>query len=262
MISKYRLIKLTQKNRSFLSKKIKNIEKDIYYPLGDDFFKIDHGTSYFDFFERLGEMHYWCLFDKRKKRLIATFCAILREINSKKVWYICDLKVIKEYRGLGISKLIIKRILFWNLFNYRIFAAYCVSMDSTNTKRLPYNKIKKISFGILKKIYKIHIYSLTKKEYFSNYEIFSNYYLTHTDGNKNLILKSNSKSIELLHLSKNKYPIVNEDHIDNNSVIMISCFANSKLDLKLTEIDIKNISYASVLSCFMKEPPNVYTDEI
>ena len=61
---------------------IKEFEKKLsnWYPLGDDFFRIDHGKNYYKFFERLGDMNFGvCLTDENK--VIGTACAIKRYIN-------------------------------------------------------------------------------------------------------------------------------------------------------------------------------------
>eukprot|EP01130_Rhizamoeba_saxonica_P017929 TRINITY_DN8831_c0_g1_i1.p1 TRINITY_DN8831_c0_g1~~TRINITY_DN8831_c0_g1_i1.p1 ORF type:complete len:260 (+),score=30.75 TRINITY_DN8831_c0_g1_i1:769-1548(+) len=74
------------------------------YPLGDDRFSIDHGSFYFNFFQRLGDLVYLVVVHKTTKDVIAVAAGVIRHLPEKdgcykKVWYICDLKVKQEYRG-------------------------------------------------------------------------------------------------------------------------------------------------------------------
>lgn len=39
------------------------LEKVAAYPLGNDFFQIDHGVDYFAFFDRLGQVNYYVVLD-------------------------------------------------------------------------------------------------------------------------------------------------------------------------------------------------------
>lgn len=79
---------------------VKQFERKLsnWYPLGDDQFRIDHGQNYFAFFERLGEMNFGVCTVKNK--VVGTACAVRRQINKDIVWYLCDLKIDKEHRGL------------------------------------------------------------------------------------------------------------------------------------------------------------------
>ncbi|MGQ4005029.1 hypothetical protein QIW49_00885 [Francisellaceae bacterium CB300] len=78
----YKIVKVDDKNRLRLSAQISNLKSQITYPLGDDKFSIVHGKDYFSYYERMGEMHYWCMFDNDE--LIATRCAVIKTIDSKK----------------------------------------------------------------------------------------------------------------------------------------------------------------------------------
>jgi hypothetical protein len=87
-----------------------------WYPLGSEgeseYFRIDHGQDYFAFFRRLGSVHVAGVLSGA--RLVGDCIGVLREVplnrftNStkpilSKVWYICDLKLKKEYRGKRAS---------------------------------------------------------------------------------------------------------------------------------------------------------------
>lgn len=78
------------------------LEHGVTYPLGDDRFAIDHGSDYFAFFRRLGELAYFVALDGQ--RVAAVCAAVLRRIPpsagepTEPCWYVCDLKVHPDYR--------------------------------------------------------------------------------------------------------------------------------------------------------------------
>ncbi len=85
--------------------KILTIEKGVKYPMGNDFFEIDHGKNYFAFFQRLGEMYYYVIQEDNEVGAVA--CGIIRKLAHKKstvkAWYLCDLKIKKEWRGRNLT---------------------------------------------------------------------------------------------------------------------------------------------------------------
>ena len=173
-----------------------------YYPLGNDSFKIDHGTNYFGFFERLGEVHYFIIREKSTNKIFGTGCAILRN-QSNPFWYLCDLKVLKEYRGHNTSFK-----LFINNFKTLIGKSnkgYLISMDP-GSKQIK-NIFERISKYLPVKINiepKLLIYSVSKDvmsccmptliSHLGNLTYLS------LDGVKDLILKSTSEKIPLYHV--------------------------------------------------------------
>lgn len=254
----YKLVKMDKNNRKELSVLIKNMEKDIFYPLGEDFFKIDHGEDYFAFFERLGELHYWCVFDKDK--LIAVAAGVIRNFeNNKKSWYLCDLKVIKEYRGKGIPQFVFKRAFIYNLMNHRVFRAYAVSMNSED-KKLPFHKIKRATLNLLKVKETLNIYNFNSND-IELVKTFDDFVLTNTKGKKELILKSNKERMNLFHFTKNKTLEVKEEP-NKDSIIMLSAFANSFVDEKLKALSRRPDSTATVLTFRMPFLNSIFTDEI
>lgn len=255
----YKIIKLNEDNRIELSNRIKDMEKDIYYPLGDDYFKIDHGEDYFAFFERLGDLHYWCAFDGDK--LIGVAAGIIRTINNQKVWYLCDLKVIKEYRGKGIPRAIFKKAFIYNIKKHRIFKAYAVSMNSNNNKN-NFKLIKKITFGLLKNNGLLKIYSLTKNDYYNIFSRLNKHSIINTKNKKDLILKSTNKKLKLYHYNEDVVKENKDIDIPNDATIMFSAVRNSNMDLFLRKEGLKSDSDAIILSFRVKGLFNVFTDEI
>ncbi len=82
------------------------LEDGITYPLGDDRFSLDHGASYFAFFQRLGELRYFVVLDGDD--VVGVGCGILRTLpfavgqQPRTCWYCCDMKVRRDYRGKRI----------------------------------------------------------------------------------------------------------------------------------------------------------------
>lgn len=77
------------------------IEQIAQYPLGNDFFQIDHGENYFAFFDRLGEVNYYVALDG--DRVAAVGAGILRQLPHSLAWYLCDLKVHPDYQRRRLS---------------------------------------------------------------------------------------------------------------------------------------------------------------
>jgi|GEM_PF-536135 len=104
---------LTASDRALYEARVFALEKGVAYPLGDDFFEIDHGQDYFAFFDRLGKTAYHVVMDG--ERVVAVGCGVLRSVPRRfagtpdPVWYGCDLKVHPEYR---------RRRLPWEMFKY------------------------------------------------------------------------------------------------------------------------------------------------
>jgi hypothetical protein len=79
------------------------LEATAKYPLGDDFFQIDHGADYFAFFDRLGEVDYYI--GVEQQQVVAVGAGILRQVSDRAgaelrpAWYLCDLKVHPMHQG-------------------------------------------------------------------------------------------------------------------------------------------------------------------
>lgn len=111
----YKIVKVNTKNKAKLSLQINNLKKSVDYPLGEQYFNIDHGDDYFAYYESIGIMHYWCVLDKEK--VIATICGMIKTLKSgKKAWYFCDLKVNEKYRKQGIARKLFRKVYFYMLF--------------------------------------------------------------------------------------------------------------------------------------------------
>jgi hypothetical protein len=98
---------LTPAERQQWQSNIVALEHTARYPLGSDFFQIDHGVDYFAFFDRLGSVDYYVGIENQQ--VIAVGAAILRQVpaqpagNLQPTWYLCDLKVHPEFQGRRAS---------------------------------------------------------------------------------------------------------------------------------------------------------------
>ena len=104
---------LTPADRPQFQAGIASLEQNAIYPLGQDFFQIDHGTDYFAFFDRLGDVHYYIALEGQQ--VVAVGAGILRQVTDQQgqspqlAWYLCDLKVHPQYQGQLLSL----RLLSW-----------------------------------------------------------------------------------------------------------------------------------------------------
>jgi Acetyltransferase (GNAT) family len=93
--------------RSIFQAGIVDIETIAKYPLGNDFFQIDHGLDYFAFFDRLGKLNYYVM--QENDTVAGVGAGILRQVSYQKdslpklAWYLCDLKVHPNYQRRNLS---------------------------------------------------------------------------------------------------------------------------------------------------------------
>jgi hypothetical protein len=217
-----KIIELNDNNKLFYHDKIVNFENKLsnWYPIGNDYFKIDHGNNYYSFFERLGNMNMVVAVDKDK--VVGTGCGILRNIQlntnytkNDLVWYICDLKIDPKYRGKHIPLKMLT-----NSFNKIIYSnkIYAITMDNKNKDNKILRLAKNIPIVKFKNAGKLMIYSVDYETLNKIIHILNKHrgpisYLS-LNGTKDLTLKSNNEHLPILHLqwgnSKTNilYPIV------------------------------------------------------
>src|SRR5690349_2320433 len=104
-----KVVKITRDRRELYRDRIVRLESEARYPLGADFFGIDHGEDYFAFFDRLGDVHYYAAVDGDRVAAVAT--GIVRRVPQK-TWYLCDLKVTPDYRKRHIPLRMLKSAFF------------------------------------------------------------------------------------------------------------------------------------------------------
>ena len=125
----FRLIE--HKERSKFQDRIVALEKIATYPLGDDFFQIDHGDNYFAFFDRLGSVNYYIAL--MGTQVIAVGAGILQpstnchDNSEKPSWYLCDLKVHPAYQNYRISVRLLEFAINQNI--QKCDRGYLISMN-------------------------------------------------------------------------------------------------------------------------------------
>ena len=233
--NKYHIVEISDQNKKEYHNKIKLFEKHMtqWYPLGNDSFMIDHGKNYYSFFEMLGKVHMnICLY---KGQVVATACAVLRNIKNHTVWYICDLKVHPKHRGNHIPF----RLLLHSIDKITISnKGYGICMNDDKKDNKIYKLIKKNPSFKCKKAKTLMIYSVDYNTIKKTLPIIKKYkgsinFLS-LKGKKDLILKSTNIPINLLHL---QYGNGNQEPIPDYTY-MFCCVKKSHLyhELKLNNI--------------------------
>jgi hypothetical protein len=101
------------------------------FPLGDKHYYFDNGDDYFAWFRNMGNLHYFVALDGDE--VVAVAAQIIRQLVSSTgektdpFWFLCDLKVHPDYRGLGVPEKI-----FTNRFPHHYFRCprgYAVTID-------------------------------------------------------------------------------------------------------------------------------------
>ncbi len=259
---------INRKKLQYYNKQFKALERRLshWYPIGDDYFRIDHGADYFSFFNRLGKIQTIGVFDESE--LVGDAIGVLRKVQFQynksifhKVWYLCDLKIEKLYRGYSLS---------FQIFNVaRNYLSYDTSerfygismdpsLDNKNNKRenpilalakrVPYIKVKSD---------KLFIYQLDSETMLKAKPILYKYRGTYNTsdtisptnssagdsslenssslsylslyGIKDLILKSDNKPIKLYHVQwGNKNINENKKHNMESNAIHTKIISDSQ----------------------------------
>lgn len=223
-----------RENRECYSHKLKDMEKEFSYPLGDNIFFIKHGYQseydYFAFFEQFGQPHFFVI--QKESKIIGSICFILREIDKKKVWYICDLKIIKEEQS--------KKIVFilYNLLKEKLNnicnAFYFVNMSPVKNNAL-FKIADKVLQGFKMDIQPLYFYEVNKDNpYITDKIILTN------DSKKDIVI--NDISQQLYHAVDNNViercsNIITKDikEINKNNNIMFCSFE-----------EIENLTYSTI----------------
>lgn len=110
---------LRRRGRAAYQERIAALESLATYPIGEDFFQLDHGPDYFAFFDRLGAVDYFVV--REGERVVGVGANVLRRVPDtlggklRRAWYACDLKVHPEFRGRRIPH---------RIANYAFFRDY------------------------------------------------------------------------------------------------------------------------------------------
>jgi hypothetical protein len=257
--NKIKITSVTSKTKNDFKKDLKIFENKMshWYPLNDkEKFRIDHGPNYFAFFDRMGKTYMQLAIDKSTSNIVGTGCGVLRKIPFNcQAWYICDLKIQKEYRNKWIPwKMLINNISLVGITN----KAYGVSMNNGTPNKIV-EFIQKMTYPI-KFSYagNLIIYSLDfdrMKKIIKIIELFKGgTFFVSLKNQKDLIMQSNNNKMKLLHLNYNKYDkytdktyntIVDEPDVD--SIHMFCLHEKDPLVQHLSNLGITSDSNASIV---------------
>lgn len=250
--------------KEYYSNELQKLEnlKDFTYPLGKETFCIKHGlgenNSYFDFFNQLGNnVHYVIL---HQQQVIGTICLVYRNYrhfenyinnNNSKIYnkqmnhnnnyfYICDYKILKEFRGKNITQKLFNKLFKENI---RISNKFMfVNMVDPNKKQNKNGLISKAKmlfyiFNVNEKTLYLYEMKFTKFKDFLNqnnlsendYRFFSN------DGKKDIFISNQHHPIihaihknNIEHIVKIQYDKY-IDYVQPDSNIMFTSFEKLKI---------------------------------
>lgn len=223
--------------REKYSSTLQEFEKQFTYPLGNDKFYLQHGekNDYFSFFEKLGKPNIMVL--EKDNKIIGLCCAVLREINQKKYWYLCDFKIEKEHRGQKLY-----RLLMWKYFlpcYIQSQNAFAINMSNPENNKLFSH------MGTIFKVFDVNIapnylYSFTGKNIVELPTSFwDNHLIVSNNGDKDIVIKGESQKlfhiVDYEHFQNNmaKFTRILPMHVsDNDSVMLLSC---TQMDFKFAE---------------------------
>ncbi|MGL5063150.1 MAG: hypothetical protein ACRC62_24490 [Microcoleus sp.] len=246
--------RITPVERADFQPKIVAIEQTAIYPLGDDFFQLDHGDDYFAFFDRLGEVNYYAALDAN--RVAAVGAGILRQIpycqgeTVNPAWYLCDLKVHPDYQRQHLSLRILSHAINANIL--QCDRGYAISMNPDRSSNRLARILERFSLVRFRCTALLNIYSLDAAIVKNLESLLIEHrgeisYLS-LRGIKDLRLQSTGKMLPLLHVQwgssareGNPVPVEGYAH-------MFCVPANDDLATLLTAKEIYPNATASVIS--------------
>ncbi len=244
------IIALTEKNRAEYGSRLQKFENIAEYPYGEDFFKLDHGADYFAFFARLGEPLFHVALDGEK--IVACAAGVLRtlEIEGREVkaWYLCDLKVAREYASNKLPAKLFRKNLFANYL--KCSRGYAVSMNPANGKNRVVKLLERFRWIPIRYAGKLNFYSFdrTAAEKFHDElsEKLGRISYLSLKGKKDLIMKSTNARLPLFHIQHGAQAAATAFPSEDGTY-MICCSAESELD-KLLNRRFSVSATASVLA--------------
>ncbi len=253
-MSRLRIHHLHSRNRRAKAIGIAALEARAEYPLGNDFFHIDHGQNYFAFFERLGRIKFYVA--EIQGQVVAVGAGILRVIKTKshpnglRSWYLCDLKVAPEFRGRHIPLRLLGRAFLPNYLRCR--RGYAISMNNPGA---PDNKVARLlgrfPWARISPATQLDFYAFSATDMETlrprlEHHLGPISFLA-LDPQKKLIMRSNGKPLPLLHVQHG--PMGEQGlHAPQDGHIHMFCTpCDSPLALELTSMNIERSATATVI---------------
>lgn len=201
-----RVVRLTPGNVERYRAGVVALEALAEYPLGADFFHLDHGGDYFAFFRRLGELRYYAMVDGA--RVVAVGAGILRDVpapggGTVRTWYLCDLKVHPDLRGKHLPLRLLGAAFLPCYLRCR--RGYAISMNPGDGRPNPVTKLLgRFRWAPLRAAGRLVFYSLSHDEMVRARPLVERHrgpvsFLS-LRGKKDLILRSTGSALALLHV--------------------------------------------------------------
>lgn len=193
--------------RSLFQARIMALEQTARYPLGNDFFQLDHGRDYFAFFDRLGELQYYAAIDS--DLVCAVGAGILRQLPyrqteaARDAWYLCDLKVHPRYRRRNLPLKVFRCGFYSNV--HRCDRGYAISMNpGDGSANRVVRLLERFTPARLSRTVALNLYSLDASDMADLEPLLIEYrgaisYLS-LQGVKDLRLQSTGQILPLLHV--------------------------------------------------------------
>lgn len=245
-------VNLQDEERALYSLKLQEFEAQFSYPLGDKRFNIVHGKGkgqdYFSFFEQMGEVYYFVA--KVKENIVGAGCAILRDSEEGKYWYLCDFKIAVEYRKKGI----LEKMLRQNFIHCIKKSRKMIAVNMGNGKKQGnglFSKIRKMLWMFRIKVETLNFHTWTTNN------MPNGYYISSNKGKKDLLIDGDD--IPLYHITrdeKKEFANFRKFELSENSQVM-AC-VNQKEDY----FDEESISGHGIIISIGFKKPLVSTVEI
>jgi hypothetical protein len=256
------------------------IEQTTRYPLGDDWFEIDHGDDYFAFFDRLGDIDYYIglapqpgleqqsqqpLEQQSEQLQVAIVGAgILRQVPFQQgaapqaAWYLCDLKVHPQHQGKRGSLGILRYAVAQGIG--RADRGYLISMNpgDGSPNRLV-RVLERWPLVSLKQVETLNIYSVDASQ-MQRLEPLLNRHrgpicYQSLDGIKDLRLQSTGEVLPLLHVQWAAPSAAGSarNHTATGFAHMFCAPSQDALAIELNKIGLQPTATASIVAHGMKD---------
>lgn len=192
-------LRITDKNLSQWQSSLKEFEKSFSYPLGDDSFIISHGENYLAFFERMGKAAVYAC--RNGDQIISVGAGVIHKRYG--CWYLCDMKVHPDFRGMKLTQKMFRRNFFFNYLKSQ--RGFAITMESSDGKKNPIMKImESLPWTPLKQGPRLVFFYEDAEKTSEALKVLKvirpDAHFSSLAGIKDLVMKSTGKPLPVLHL--------------------------------------------------------------
>lgn len=229
--------RITPQNLDLWKSSLHQFEEHFTYPLGEDSFSIDHGEDYLAFFKRMGNAHLYAT--EKDGKIVAVGAGIIQE--RFKAWYLCDMKVHPEHRGQKIPVKMFRR--YFLPCYLKCQKGFALNMEESTGKKNPITKIMEtLPWTPLKQGARILFYYEDAAKTLNAMDVLKSIRpgisFSSLNGIKDLVLKSTSKAIPLMHMEWNQKTPGNSNQPLADHLHMWCLDEKSEINKKLSDIGI------------------------